>query len=386
MIARARWAARSGGAALLAAWAAGAAFGQEIDAGAQARGLALYLNGAPGVQACAGCHGRDAGGGAEGSLRAPALTRLAARGYDGAQALARVLVDGVAPGGRRLSPGMPRTSALAGQEAALLAGIAAAARADAIGVSDDAIMLHAPADGPDDAFPARLRAALAARLGETGVFGRRIELREGEGEALVTLGLPETIFGAQAKALAAQGRPNLFARGAPVGDERPHEAIALGPTLSALARAAERLPECGGGVEIGAGAAADLAWRLGMTPTPGADRARCRLALVGRRAAPPVALLARRGETTPLVDDPLIEAGLSVDAYADFVAARVVAALIAAGPRPGRTSFLKALRAGDGLEATARRVDLAYPRISAQIPIAFRPLDADPPAKTARTP
>ena len=71
---------------------------------------------------------------------------------------------------------------------------------------------------------------------------------------------------------------------------------------------------------------------------------------------------------------------------ADFVAARVVAALIAAGPRPGRTSFLKALRAGDGLEATARRVDLAYPRISAQIPIAFRPLDADPPAKTARTP
>lgn len=343
-----------------------------------ARGLALFLEGAPGVQPCAGCHGRDAGGGAEGRWRAPALTRLEARGYDGPQALARALAEGVAPGGRLLATAMPRAQAAALEATALFSALPALAARDRTGVEAETITLHTPPAAPGDPFPRAFAAALDRRLGGAA-FGRRVETRDVAEAAFATIGLAETASGAQARRLAREGGLNIFPRAALFGDERPEDVVSLGPTLSALARAAERSPGCEGGVEIWAGGtmAAEIAARLKLASATAPGVATCRLALASSRSGPPTALLARRAfPHEPLAHDPLAAAGLDGDAFADFAAARVAAALIAAGPRPGRVAFMKALRAGDALapDAPARGVDLRFPRLSGQSVVTFAPL------------
>lgn len=160
---------------------------------------------------CAGCHGRDGGGGAEAGA-GPALEPPLVAAYDAA-ALGRLLGEGLRPDGSRIGGAMPRFAlARADDPAALLAYLEALPAEQQTGLADGAVVLRrGPADATAfwTAFEAR-----AAVLAPNGVYGRRIRLADG-GPAFATLG-------AAALRLAAPA-PDLLPLAPLVGDEDPAE-------------------------------------------------------------------------------------------------------------------------------------------------------------------
>lgn len=144
---------------------------------------------------CASCHGLDGMGKREGANRTPPATWEAlatprpesaewrARpAYDDAS-LARAVMDGVDPAGRRLSTAMPRYAFSDPQRAALTAYLKELGRGDTqeAGVSPTIIRVGAalPLTGPQAAMGEAVRqllTAMLARESETGIYGRRLEL------------------------------------------------------------------------------------------------------------------------------------------------------------------------------------------------------------------
>ncbi|CAM3226626.1 hypothetical protein SAMN04488021_12817 [Paracoccus aminovorans] len=131
----------------------------------------------PGRLTCAGCHGADGQGGAEGgTLPAPpvAWSHLAAPapdrpGYDEA-AFIRLLREGITPSGRAISTRMPRFAGTPEAFAALLDHLRALDQAERQGLGPTAVAVALPRD--PDARDAAL-AAMAAFNAEGGAFGRR---------------------------------------------------------------------------------------------------------------------------------------------------------------------------------------------------------------------
>ena len=121
-------------------------------------GRLLYFGEMPGAQilgrsvaapACASCHGRDAGGGAEGRLRIPAIdpTDLAARhGRYDYENFAAALITGKGADGRVLSNAMPRFPGAAQSDlAALWSFLEVVAQEDRNGVTATSIQFVVPA-------------------------------------------------------------------------------------------------------------------------------------------------------------------------------------------------------------------------------------------------
>lgn len=133
---------------------------------------------------CAACHGATGRGGrAEAGVAAPAIAWSAlsrpapGRGpYDEASVL-RAVMQGLAPGGRRLDAAMPRFELSLEDGAALLAFLRALDSRAEPGVEPDAVHvgLLLPPGPAGDAFAASLDAALL-RAAPDGVFGRRMRL------------------------------------------------------------------------------------------------------------------------------------------------------------------------------------------------------------------
>ncbi|MFT4012705.1 MAG: hypothetical protein QM682_04715 [Paracoccus sp. (in: a-proteobacteria)] len=127
---------------------------------------------------CAGCHGPDGRGGAEGGAQpAPGIgwARLSAPGpdrpaYDRAGFL-RLLEQGITPSGRVISGRMPRFSAPAPVIDALIGHLAALDGQEGLGLGADSIAVTLPAHPP---ARAAALAAIAAFNAEGGAYGRRI--------------------------------------------------------------------------------------------------------------------------------------------------------------------------------------------------------------------
>lgn len=174
---------------------------------------------------CAGCHGRDAGGGTEGAQGIPPVDgeTLRGLGYDAA-GLALALSSGRAPGGRELALAMPRYALGGGQAAALWSFLSAAAAEDAAGVRADAVTFLIPASAAHMPAADSLQASLSAAFAQIGrVFGRRILVRAvpvedttALPEGFAALGLAADDAPARAAALRA-GLPII----APRGDKDP---------------------------------------------------------------------------------------------------------------------------------------------------------------------
>jgi hypothetical protein len=178
---------------------------------------------------CAGCHGADRRGGAEGGVNAPDITPTAltrpfrAAGtnrerpaYDAA-ALVRAVTAGIDAGGNPLDPAMPRFEMAATDAASLAAYLLTGAAEMVPGVTADTISLGLllPDTAQPSAGPAAFQAVLNVAIGEMnrtgGFYGRRIELAAGadlaaENVFAVLSMLPPGHDGA-AQHLAAQGVP-----------------------------------------------------------------------------------------------------------------------------------------------------------------------------------
>ena len=194
--------------------------------------------------ACAGCHGRDRGGGGEGGVAAPALTpaHLIRRGLDVA-GLSTVLTSGTLPDGRQLNRAMPRFSLDDAAVADLLAYLRDPLPIDAPGVSPSEVrlgLLLPPAVG--EVAPL-LEGWAATHNREGGFWGRRLTLVRlpadpGALDAMLAATpvlalLAPLVDEAQAEVLRRHGVPEL----APLAPSLDHDAriVALGPGLAAQA-------------------------------------------------------------------------------------------------------------------------------------------------------
>ncbi|MEA2562996.1 MAG: hypothetical protein QOH06_4500 [Acidobacteriota bacterium] len=150
------------------------------------RGRKIYLEGAGEITAviggeggtevpasalpCAGCHGRDGRGKAEGGVTPADLTRI-----DDERSLKRAIAMGLSAKGEPLHVAMPRYRMSQEDMAALIAYIKTLGHDSDPGVSDAAVRIGAVLP-PYLSKP--VQAALAARFQDTGeLWGRRIELR-----------------------------------------------------------------------------------------------------------------------------------------------------------------------------------------------------------------
>lgn len=168
--------------------------------------------------ACRTCHGRDGRGGREGgaavpridpaALFAPALGRPA---YDAAS-FAAALREGIAPGGRRLDPLMPRYGVGDADAAGLLARLAEMAEQERAGVTPDAVRVGVP-DDVDPDFAAAFRRAWLDR-GDPRLHGRRLVVEPvgagGEAGVLAVLFVTRPLEPGAAAQGAALGAPVLF--------------------------------------------------------------------------------------------------------------------------------------------------------------------------------
>ncbi|MBU3031104.1 hypothetical protein [Paracoccus marinaquae] len=178
---------------------------------------------------CAGCHGRDAGGGAE-VQSGPAIDwqTLSAQGY-GTADLVRVLTEGVRPDGTRLGGAMPRFGlADPGDPVALKAYLGAVAVLQRSGLGEDRILFHRGNNDPASAPFWQAFEAQIARQAPHGLFGRRIALT-GQAAAFATIGA--TSLGDEA------GRPDLFPLIPLLGDEDPADIRGAFATVAAQVRA-----------------------------------------------------------------------------------------------------------------------------------------------------
>lgn len=136
----------------------------------------------PGRVTCAGCHGADGLGGAEGGAQpAPPIGwATLAQGTDerpayDAAGLARLLGAGVTPSGRQISARMPRFEAAPATVAALVAHLQALDAAQRQGLGPDSVALALPRD---PGLRAAALAAIAAFNAEGGAWGRRAIVAE----------------------------------------------------------------------------------------------------------------------------------------------------------------------------------------------------------------
>ncbi|RVU13098.1 hypothetical protein [Methylobacterium oryzihabitans] len=310
---------------------------------------------------CAGCHGRDGAGPPEGRGRVPAIggTALAQRPdgappYDEA-GFARALAEGVAPDGRRLSPGMPRFAVTPEQARRLRAALAALGDEDRAGVAPDRIALVIPAL-PDDrpaaeAYRDRLRRALESRA--PSVYGRAIAVAVEDptamSPALLAVGPDLDPAGRLAVAAAEQGLPILMPRGAPPGpvpgdlvDPRPGE-----PDVTAALRALRDAP--GADRDRVVLDADDLAV---LPAAPAAGTVFLSLALARAQPAE-VAALATSGAALVA----LRPAAWDENRLAEETARALVAALTLAGRDLTRTALLAALARGRPPPGAGGRVE-----------------------------
>jgi len=150
------------------------------------RGRAIYLEGTGEITAviggeggtevpasalpCAGCHGRDGRGNAEGGVKPSDLTKL-----DDERALKRAIAMGLSGEGKPLHVAMPRYRMSQQDMADLISYIKTLGHGSDPGVSDTEVRIGAVLP-PYLSKP--VQAALAARFKKTGeLWGRRIELR-----------------------------------------------------------------------------------------------------------------------------------------------------------------------------------------------------------------
>lgn len=160
--------------------------------------------------ACAGCHGADGKGRAEGGtvfppIRWSDLTASGRTAYD-ADGLARALTDGITPDGRVLSKAMPRFRAVPEVLASLGEHLRTLADTDGAGLTEDEIRVTATGNSP---FDVGFAAAAALFNDDGGAFGRRIVMVDAGGLDLAALAraqvgriraacLSEAIFAARA--------------------------------------------------------------------------------------------------------------------------------------------------------------------------------------------
>ncbi len=164
---------------------------------------------------CAGCHGRDAGGGEEAqsgppidweTLSQPSPVRP---GYTLAS-FAAALTEGRRPGGGVLGSAMPRFAFERPEDpAALVAYLRVIAARQRTGLSADEIVFRSAADPVAEPFLTAFETRVA-ELAPNGVFGRRIRLSHHDG-AFASIG---------ARMLGTEGgMPDLFPLAPLVGDE-----------------------------------------------------------------------------------------------------------------------------------------------------------------------
>ncbi|TRW99176.1 hypothetical protein FNJ84_00380 [Paracoccus sp. M683] len=196
-----------------------------------ARGKALYqgegdtglsvMLGARAVPAggisCAGCHGADAGGGAEVQAGPPIdwQTLSGTRGYT-VQALATALIAGQRPDGSPLGRAMPRFALAAdGDAAALAVYLQAVPGLQRQGVAADAITFRfTPATPRAESFRQSFEDEIA-RLAPNGIFGRQIRLTTDPRQpAIASLGEIQP-------GKAGADMPDLFPLATLLGDEDP---------------------------------------------------------------------------------------------------------------------------------------------------------------------
>jgi mono/diheme cytochrome c family protein len=179
--------------------AARADFGQALFRGL-AESPAVARIGSGGVQApagrfaCSTCHGRDARGGREGAAPAPSIdgrdltAETAHRPAYTLESFRRAIVDGIAPGGNRLSSAMPRFTFGPGETAALFDYLGRIGAEQRTGIDPDWVRFAVTAP------PHRLAAAEAIvaafeqawrDLGDPQPHGRRPQLSIVETGAIV---------------------------------------------------------------------------------------------------------------------------------------------------------------------------------------------------------
>lgn len=135
-----------------------------------------------GTLTCAGCHGPDGRGGAEGGLQpAPPINWQALStatperpAYD-ADAMIRLLGEGITPAGRQISARMPRFTGRPEVMAALIQHLQSLDITEQQGLGPDRIAIALPTD---PALHAAATAAIAAFNAEGGSFGRQAVVAE----------------------------------------------------------------------------------------------------------------------------------------------------------------------------------------------------------------
>jgi len=123
---------------------------------------------------CAGCHGRDGRGQAEGGVSPSDLTRI-----DDERSLKRAISMGISSKGEPLQVAMPRYRMSQQDMADLISYIKTLGNQSDPGVSAAAVRIGAvlPPSGPLSSMSRAVREALIARFEEAGIlWGRRIEL------------------------------------------------------------------------------------------------------------------------------------------------------------------------------------------------------------------
>ena len=237
---------------------------------------------------CAGCHGTDGSGGREGAAPAPpigwsALSSPTAErpAYDAA-ALGRLLAEGMAPGGRTISPQMPRFRLDQATLAALVAHLVRLDVAETEGLGPATVAVRLP-DGA--AAQRAARDAIAAFNAAGGSYGREVVVAE---PAFLDLGtamdlLAPRMVAAENDRLAQLMREDTQLR--PIAEAEEAASVAgrlddLGPHLEELLAGGTRIVAVGPAPEA-------LQWALDARQGGAAagDWARATLALEKLRAA-----------------------------------------------------------------------------------------------------
>lgn len=218
----------------------------------------------PGALGCAGCHGSDARGGVEGSVRAPDITwgTLLASGperpaYD-AEALHRALSTGFDPGGRALDRRMPRFEMDAETFSALRTYLQVVETAEIAGLGPDSVLVGLP-EGAEDR--AAVLAAVAEFNAAGGAFGRLARPVPAGSDAFLDF---EVLLPSLRARMAAEQARRLAATvtsdpGGPARDDGPvyGTAVTVGSSLATLVAEGRE-------VVIAGPPAAAMAWALGQ--------------------------------------------------------------------------------------------------------------------------
>ncbi|WBU51908.1 c-type cytochrome [Paracoccus sp. SCSIO 75233] len=310
---------------------------------------------------CAGCHGGDAGGGAE-VQSGPDITwtTLTAKGYS-PEAFARALTEGLRPDGSELGGAMPRFGfSDADDPAALIAYLDAVAGIQRSGLNDTQILLGQAAETRSaTAFWDGFRQQVDG-LAPNGVFGRQLRLSE-EAAGFVVIGAAQPV--------ERPGVPSLFPLAPLLGDEDTAFMRGGYATLSLQIRAAA---DHAGGIQVQADPA--LQTRLGSLlrgadvvfddASAGDDRPVMVLG-IDRLATPPEApaLYATVDDLARLAD-PLPGCVIATDPRGSDPSQEP---LLSRYGRAAATALLEALKLC-GADCTRSRLMLAFDEVRVSVP------------------